>query len=85
MTSHMLSPLAGVLVAGVFFYAVHDAMTEQTRAMLTSLQERADALQRVDAYDHATSLPRAAVPSAYTPHRPTYWEEIHARWSVRTC
>ncbi|WFD36167.1 hypothetical protein MCUN1_003043 [Malassezia cuniculi] len=83
MTSQLLSPLAGVVVAGIFAYAVHEAMTDQTRAMLSSLQARSAVLQRVDAYDPETSQPRTFVPSSYVPQRPTYWEEIHARWSVR--
>lgn len=83
MTTQVLSPLAGVLVAGVFFYAVHEAMSEQTRAMLASLHARAAALRRVDTYDPASAAPRAELPSAYAPHRPTYWEETHERWSVR--
>ncbi|WFD31514.1 hypothetical protein MSPP1_002552 [Malassezia sp. CBS 17886] len=80
--SSVLSPVAGVLVAGLLVYTVNEALVDQTRFMLVTMRSRAAALGRAEDYEIATGKRGDPVyASAYQPPPPTYWEEIKGRWN----
>jgi len=79
----LLSTASGALVAGVLVYAVHESMKDQTRYMVTTMHQKADALGAADTDFDPASGQRRPPPSSYHPRLPTYWEEMQARWNVR--
>ena len=79
----LLSTASGALVAGVLVYAVHESMKDQTRYMVSTMHQKADALGAADTEFDPTNGQRRPPASAYHPRLPTFWEEMQARWNVR--
>jgi hypothetical protein len=80
--STVLSTLGGALVGGVLLYAVHEAMQDQTRYMVTTLHSRVEGLEHAGEFDRVTGKRHAVLASDFQPGPPTYLQEMQARWNV---
>lgn len=79
----LLSTAGGALVAGILVYSVHESMKDQTRYLITTMHQKADALGAADTDFDPVSGQRRPPSSLYHPRLPTFWEEMQARWNVR--